>query len=209
MKSRAPLYAGIAIVAIIAGFLSAQFSGSSKPAPHVELKNGTWLAEARPVPEFNLVNQHNEPFTTQQLQGHWSILFFGYTNCPDVCPTTLATLAQVDKQLAGLPAAQHPQVVFVSVDPKRDTVAQLNNYVTFFNPAFIGVTGDQAQLDILTRGMGVPVAIHDDGQGSYTVDHAATIFLVNPSAQMAAVFSPPHEAGVLAGDIQTVIAAQS
>jgi len=209
MKSRAPIYAGIAIVAIIVGFLSAQFSTSMHPTSGVALLNGTMLPEARALPAFELVNQHNEPFGTKQLKGHWSIMFFGYTNCPDVCPTTLATLARVDKQLASLPAAQHPQVVFVSVDPKRDTVKQLNNYVTFFSPAFIGLTGEQAQLDTLTHGMGVPVVINDTGNGTYTVDHAATMFLINPDAGMTAVFSPPHDVNNLTNDIKRIIAARS
>jgi protein SCO1 len=204
LKSRAPLFIGVAIVAILVGALSAQFMrGSDRPT--INLSSGTLLPAGREVPDFQLVDSSSQPYTRAQLTGHWSVLFFGFTNCPDICPTTLTTLAQVEKALVDLPVAQHPQIVFISVDPKRDTPAQVASYIKFFSPDFVGLTGEPSQVEQFTRAMGVPVQIHDTGDGAYTVDHAATLFLLDPQARMTAVFSPPHQVNALAGDLRTAI----
>ncbi len=202
-KSRAPMYAGIAIVAMVLGAWSAQFMHNDPP--QITLSNGTVLQPSRPVTNFQLVNHQGQPFSQSKLLGHWSVLFFGYTNCPDICPTTLSTLAQVKKSLVNLPAAQQPQFILVSVDPARDNTAQLNNYVSFFDQSFIGLTGEQLQLDLLTKALGVPVIIQKQNDTHYTVDHAATLFLVNPQAHLTAIFSPPHTAQTLADDLRKVI----
>jgi protein SCO1/2 len=202
-KSRAPLFAGIAIVAILAGVMSAQFiNGPHQPS--IQLSSGT-LLPAREVPDFKLVDGAAQPYGRTQLNGHWSLLFFGYTSCPDICPTTLSTLAQVHQQLAHLHDSKRLQMVFVSVDPKRDTPAQVGQYVKFFNPDFAGLTGAPADIEQFTQAMGVPVAIHDSGDGAYAVDHAATLFLLNPQAQLVAVFSPPHVAASLVADLHAII----
>ncbi|MGC3982301.1 MAG: SCO family protein [Steroidobacteraceae bacterium] len=203
-KSRAPLFAGVAIVAILAGVMAAQLWRERTP-PAPTLLNGTVLSSPRAVPDFQLVDSNGSAITLQQLRARWNVVFFGYTSCPDICPTTLSTLAQVEKLLSDLPTAQRPQMVFVSVDPKRDTPAQVGNYTRFFSPSFIGLTGESTQIESLTRAMGVPVAIHDSGDGAYTVDHAATLFLLDPQARMTAVFSPPHAVEALAKDLRTVI----
>ncbi len=201
-RSRAPIFAGIAILAILVGAMSAVFlRGSSQPA--INLANGTVLPSARPLPSFQLVRSDGQPYTQAQLQGRWSLMFFGFTNCPDICPTTLTLMAQVEKALSDLPSP--PQIVFVSVDPRRDTPAQVSNYIKFFSPSFIGLTGEQAQIDQLTKAMGVPVAIHDLGNGAYSVDHAATLFLLDPQARMTAIFSPPHTVETLSDDLRMVI----
>ncbi len=203
-KSRAPLLAGIAIVAILAGALSAQFLRAPSQ-PVLNLSSGTLLPDARTLPEFQLVDSNGQPFTRTGLNGHWSVLFFGFTHCPDICPTTLTLLAQVEKALADLPEAQRPKMVFVSVDPQRDTPDQVGKYIQFFSPTFIGLTGAQTHINELTKAMGVPVAIHDLGNGAYGVDHAATLFLIDPQARMAAVFSPPHQVATLAQDLRAVV----
>ncbi|MGD9843690.1 MAG: SCO family protein [Steroidobacteraceae bacterium] len=202
-NSRPLLLAGIAIVAIAVGAFTAQFMHRA-PAV-IELSSGTLLPSTKELPEFQLVDNHGQAYTRTQLAGHWSVVFFGFTNCPDVCPTTLSTLAQVDKALVDLPTTQRPQFVFVSVDPKRDTPQQMNNYVSFFNPAFVGLTGEQTQIDLLTKTMGVPVAIHNQDNGNYSVDHSAVVFLLDPQARMAAVFSPPHAAQALVDDVRKVV----
>ena len=202
-KSRVPMYAGIAIVAMVLGAWSAQFIRSAPP--QLSLSSGTLLQPTRPITDFQLINSQNQPFSRTQLLGHWSVLFFGYTNCPDICPTTLSTLAQVKKSLVNLPATKQPQFVFVSVDPARDNASQLNNYVSFFDTHFIGLTGEQAQLDQLTKSLGVPVIIQKNNDLNYTVDHAANLFLLNPAAELTAVFSPPHTTQTLADDLRKVI----
>lgn len=201
-KSRAPLLVGIAIVAILAGAISAQFI-KAPHQPSIQLGNGT-LLPPRAVPEFQLIDGTAQSYGRAQLTGHWSLLFFGYTSCPDICPTTLSSLAQVQTQLIGLHDSQRLQVVFVSVDPKRDTPEQVGRYVKFFNPEFIGLTGTTAQIELLTKAMGVPFAVHDS-DGAYTVDHAATLFLLDPQARMTAIFSPPHNVATLSSDLRAVI----
>jgi protein SCO1/2 len=198
------LFAGIAIVAILAGVMAAQFIKTPRHA-ELQLANGTALPEPRTVPEFQLIDSNAQAYGHDQLMGHWSLLFFGYTSCPDVCPTTLTTLAQVHQQLIDLADNKRLQMVFVSVDPKRDTPAQVGQYVKFFNANFVGLTGTPQNIEQFTNAMGVPVAIHDSGNGAYTVDHAATLFLLDPQARLAAVFSPPHDTATLATDLRAVV----
>ena len=203
-KSRAPLFAGIAIVAILAGVMAAQFTRAPRHT-ELQLANGTVLPDPRAVPEFQLIDSNSHAYDHSQLTGHWSLLFFGYTSCPDVCPTTLTTLAQVHKQLIDLTDGKRLQMVFVSVDPKRDTPTQVGQYVKFFNADIVGLTGTPQNIEQFTNAMGVPVAIHDSGNGAYTVDHAATLFLLDPQTQLAAVFSPPHNTATLVSDLRAVI----
>jgi protein SCO1 len=201
------LAAVVAIVAIAAGMLLARTIFSDSGSQQPGLVRATVLTPARPLPEFELIDQDSASFTPKRLKDHWSLLFFGFASCPDVCPTTLAMLAQVEKSLADLPAQQRPQIVLVSVDPKRDTPDQLAAYVKFFSPSFTGVTGTPAAIDDFTRALGVPVAISPNDNGGYTVDHSAAIFLIDPSGSMRALLSTPHAADVIAADYRRIVAA--
>lgn len=201
------LVVGVAIVAIAAGMLLSRAllkSGSGEQQP--ALATGTYLGSARPLPAIAFVDQDGKPFGAERLRGRWSLLFFGFTSCPDVCPTTLAMLAQVEKMLADLPPQQRPQVVLVSVDPQRDTPAQLATYVKFFSPSFTGITAPPDATEEFTRQIGVPVAISRLDGGGYTVDHSASIFLINPEGALQALFSPPHTAKLIAADYKRVAA---
>ena len=129
----------------------------------------------------------------------------GYTHCPDVCPLTLAMLAQVEKSLADLPEAQRPQVVLMSVDPKRDTPERLAAYVKHFSPTFVGTTGTPEAVESFTRKLGVPVAIHMLEDGAYTVDHSAALFLIDPDAKLRAVFSTPHTSTNIVADYRRIV----
>lgn len=198
----------IAIVAIAGGMLAARalLGGGEQ---QLGLERATALSPPRPVPEFTLTDDSGATFDRSRLKNRWSLLFFGFTHCPDVCPTTLGTLAQAEKQLADLPAGLRPQVVLVSVDPQRDTPQQLASYVKFFSPSFTGVTGSQDAIDDFTRAMGVPVAIGTpDANGNYSVDHSAGIFLINPDGALRALFSTPHTPAVIAADYRRLVAAR-
>ena len=128
-------------------------------------------------------------------------MFFGYTNCPDFCPTTLSELAALTKQLRAQKAAVLPQVVFVSVDAKRDTPAQLARYVPYFDPAFIGLTAaDQPAIEAVAKELGVAVVINPAQDGNYTVDHSGELFVVDPSGRLAALLTGPFTTQALAGD---------
>ena len=142
---------------------------------------------------FQLVDQDNQPFTPERLKHKWSMLFFGYTHCPDVCPTTLKALQDFWRELPK-PIRDKTQVVFVTVDPKRDPPATIKPYVKFFEPSFIGVTGNLGQITAFTRSLGVLYEYVSMGEGkAYGVNHSAQIILIDPQARLRAVFPPPHD----------------
>jgi protein SCO1/2 len=177
--------------------------------PPVELTTGSLLSPPRQLPDFSLIDQGGRAFGNANLQGHWSFMFFGYTHCPDFCPTTLTTLAALSKRLRAENALV-PQVIFVSVDAKRDTPQQLEKYVPYFDPQFIGLTAaDQPTIESVARRMGVAVAIQPPaGQdGNYTVDHSAQVFVFDPRGKLAAVLSGPFTVDALRGDLRRIIAA--
>jgi protein SCO1/2 len=173
----------------------------------MKLSTGTWLAPSRVLADFSLIDNQGRSFGPANLHGHWSLMFFGYTNCPDFCPTTLTTLAAVEKRLRAANAEAPPQVIFVSVDAKRDTPAQLAKYVPYFDPDFIGLTApDQPAIEALARKWGVAVMIRPATDGNYTVDHSGDIFVIDPAGKLAAVLSGPFTVDALQSDIKLIVA---
>lgn len=158
--------------------------------------------------DFKLMDQHGKPFSQDHLLGKWTIMFFGYTHCPDFCPTTLAGLDkayhQLEKEAPRL--ATSTQVVFVSVDPFRDTPQVLGDFVAYFNKAFIGVTGTARQLHRLTDPLGASYAYSDPARHAifpdtarpaekdYVVDHSSGIYIFDDKARAMAWVLPPHTA---------------
>jgi protein SCO1/2 len=176
-------------------------------SPQIELATGTYLAPARALPDFSLIDQRGAPFGPRNFDGHWSLMFFGYTNCPDFCPTTLTTLAAMEKNVRSRGAARRPQVVFISVDAQRDTPQQLAKYVPYFDPSFIGVTAaDQPTIEGLARKLGVAVALVPSAGGGYTVDHSGAIFVVDPAGKIAAILTGPFTADTLLADFDRIVA---
>lgn len=171
--------------------------------------SGIYLPKPEFVMPFVLTTAENENFTDENLLGKWSVLFFGFTYCPDVCPTTLATL---DNVMTGLdekyPSLIKPQVVFISIDPERDNLAQLNKYIKYFNQDFVGVTGSQKQLNSLSRQMGV---VYDkvflgNGEESddYLMEHSTSLALINPKGGIQAILTAPHDVDTMVDDIAVV-----
>lgn len=153
--------------------------------------NGLYLHETpRDIGEFSLVDHHGKPFTPERLEGQWSLLFFGFTFCPDICPTTMTFLNQFKASLEGT-EAQDTQVIMVSVDPARDTVEQLATYVPYFNPEFTGVTGDFLDIHRFATALNTPFR-KVPGQGEdYQVDHSANVVLINPRGDYHGFFKAP------------------
>lgn len=198
----------VVLAGIVAGGLVAH-QIRNRAVPPVQLDHATLLAEPRALPAFDLVDQAGAAFGAERLRGHWTFLFFGFVNCPDVCPTTLATLAQVRKALADLPERDQPGVVLVSVDPGRDTPPVLARYVSHFDPAFTGVTGSPGAVESLTQALGAAVVVGAPAaDGNYAVDHTAAIFLVDTEGRFAALFNTPHEAAAIARDYRRIVAAR-
>jgi protein SCO1 len=176
----------------------------------LELATGTLLTPSRKLPDFSLIDAQGRSFGAANLLGNWSLMFFGYTNCPDFCPTTLTTLAAMNKRLRAAHAAVLPQVIFVSVDAKRDTPAQLSKYVPYFDPAFIGLTAaDQPSIEAFARQMGVGVIIEPAKDGNYTVDHSGFIFVFDPAGKLTAILTGPFSAETLQGDFQRILSARA
>jgi len=182
--------------AALLGFWVAAQVDSSAP----QLASGTWFPSARPVGALALTAHTGRAFGAADLAGHPTLVFFGFTHCPDVCPTTLVTLAAVKKSGA-LPDLR---VLFVSVDPQRDTPPVLAAYVHAFDPDFIGATGDAAEIARLAQKFGVAVARVDLPGGDYTMDHSAAVFLLDRRGEIVAVFTPPFEVAPLAADLRRV-----
>lgn len=189
----------IAIVAAFAGVYVARML--NQPAVP-SLEAGTSLPQPRVLPEFNLVDTHGKAASLAALRGHPTLVFFGFTHCPDVCPTTLALLANVQKQAAQQdPALPVIQVALISVDPERDTPEQLGSYIASFRGDFIGLTGSASEIVKATRAFGVAAARVDLGGGNYTMDHSAAVFALDSRARIVAVFTPPLSAAALARDL--------
>ena len=189
----------IAIVAAFAGVYVARML--NQPAVP-SLEAGTSLPQARVLPEFSLVDTHGTAASPAALRGHPTLVFFGFTHCPDVCPTTLALLADVQKRAAQQdPAVPGIQVALISVDPERDTPEQLGSYIASFRGDFIGLTGSASEIVKATRAFGVAAARVDLGGGNYTMDHSAAVFALDSQARIVAVFTPPLSAAALARDL--------
>ena len=168
----------------------------------------TVLPNARPLAGFNLIDQKNQIFSPVQLKGQWSFLFFGFTNCPDVCPTTLKVMQSVWKTLpTKMGDIGHPKLYFISVDPDRDNAKNLEQYVQFFNPEFNAATGKLDELDKLTNQIGILYGYDEKENGNdkdYIVNHSAQLILVDPKGRMRAVISPPHIPKTIAANFQTI-----
>jgi protein SCO1/2 len=160
----------------------------------------TILQPASPLPEFHLHDQNNQVFDRARLQGKWSYVFFGYTHCPDICPTTLVVMRDVQKIAGG--KEQGIQYIFISVDPERDSAATLKRYLQYFHPEFIGASGGQGELLRLTRALGAYYEAGEARNDNYEVHHSAAIFLIDPEVRLRALFAGPHDAANLAQGLQ-------
>jgi len=188
------LFAAVAALSLAGGYWMSQYQQQTRLPDIPSDFEATVFPEARELIPFKLVNQDNRPFTPAHLKQKWSLLFFGFTHCPDVCPTTLKTLQTFWQGLSG-PVREKTQVVFMTVDPNRDPPATMKEYVQFFEPSFVGVTGDLGQITAFTRSLGVLYEYVSMGEGkdNYSVNHSAQIILIDPQARLRAVFPPPHD----------------
>ena len=168
------------------------FTLVKSPPPPAELE-GVLRPEFRPLQPFRLTDHNNGLLDENALKGKWSFVFFGYASCPDICPTTLAVLNQVQDSLTERAAAADMQVIFVSVDPARDSPEMLGPYVTHFDERFIGATADKEEIDKLARQFGAGYMFEPEtAPGQYLVAHSSVVFLTDPLGRLVAGFSQPH-----------------
>lgn len=200
------LIATLAILALAAGIY---FSQTLKPSDNFESQSvlpqqsiqGLLWPDPKQLTDFQLTDHHGEIFDRSRLLGNWSLLFFGYSHCPDVCPGTISMLNTVVKGLEKNQQANSkhpaPQVIFISVDPDRDTPDHLSGYISYFNEKFVAVTGSQDKLAVLTKQLGI-LAMKVENEDSadindYLMDHSASVLLISPDAQLVGIFSAPHD----------------
>jgi protein SCO1/2 len=156
--------------------------------------------ERKPLAEFILVDDEKGVFDLKSLESRWSFIFFGFMYCPDICPTTLYDLSHVKREIVAQGISEsNIQFVFISVDPARDKAAQIQRYVQYFDPAFLGATGSMGQLTNLTRQLGAPFrAEPETAENVYEVTHSSAVYLVDPLGQYTGIISPPFVASEVA-----------
>lgn len=162
---------------------------------------GTWYEHPKAVEPFTLQSTEGGDFTEQSFKGHWSWVFFGFTSCPDMCPNTMKAFKAAVEQLRTDHENILPQVILVSLDPKRDTLAVLKKYVTRFDPSFIALVGNMDQVAILAKQMNV--SYKDMGNGM--IQHSGTVTVVNPKGEIQAYFPWVDEPAKVAKDYEALV----
>jgi len=182
----------VALVAVILGLtVNKVLNGRSEGNPTELIDAGIiLLPQSRTVPALEMTDENGQPVVMDELKGKWSLLFFGYTFCPDICPTTLAQLRQVKSELPK-EAVERLQVVLVSVDPNRDTPAQLKQYLGYFDKDFRGVTGSLDNLQKLANAVSIPFIPADTSKPNYTVDHSGNLALLGPDGKQRGFIRAP------------------
>ena len=205
MNSRKQFIGSVAVIAILTGaWLSLE---GLKPIPLPQ--TATLLPTPLGLADFSLLDQNSEPFSRGDFGGHWNLVFFGFTHCPDICPVTLQLLANARKQMLDSGQQVLPRIVLVSVDPERDTPDKIGEYVNYFGDGVIGVTGDLAEIRKLTDGLGVFFEKSNVDDGDYSVNHSAVVIVVDPQSKFNALFSAPHDAASFAHDLPIIMIDQA
>ncbi len=171
-------------------------------------QDGIFLFDSpRALPAVTLQSATGGQWTTDDLQGQWNLLFFGYTFCPDICPTTMAELRQLAASLPPEDAARL-RVTMVSVDPQRDTPKQMAEYLNFFSPDFHGATGDSQQLAQLAAALSIAYIEPDTGSANYLVDHSGQVVLIDPKGRYVGFIRPPFKPAKLSELLPRIMAQQ-
>lgn len=196
----------VAAIALSIGLLVQQ-QQADKPKPLPNFERVILLPTPRIISDFTLTDEAGQDFSNEELKGQWNLLFFGFTHCPDICPTTLLTLKTVRQRLEAQQQWPNLRVIMVTVDPERDTPERLSPYVRYFHPEFKGVTGATDTLTEFAKELGILFIKNEaDADGYYDVDHSVSMILVNPQGNYAGVITAPHEAKSLEADLAMLAA---
>ncbi|HEY8521769.1 MAG TPA: SCO family protein [Gammaproteobacteria bacterium] len=209
MRNRALQTATILMAALVAFAARGQHAheGHGAHAPHAGGDSpGFYLPEPLPLEPFTLVDHDSQPFTRDRLEGRWTLLVFGYTHCPDVCPVTLAQVRDTRALLEQEAPALDVAAVFVSIDPERDTPERVADYVAAFDEDLVGVTGTAEAIAAFAGQLRVKYAPTERSAGGYLVDHSSAVALLTPRAEIAALFSVPLRPERLAADLRAIAA---
>lgn len=197
----------VACIAVVFGLTVNKVLNSQQETNPADLLDAgiVLLQSPRTLPALPLLNQEGVEQSLDQLKGQWSLVFFGYTFCPDICPTTLAEIRHLKGQLPAEVQAQL-QVVMVTVDPARDSSAQLKQYLGFFDPAYIGLTGELGQIQQAANALGVPFIPGDESRQNYTVDHGGNLALIDPQGRQRGFIRAPLRVEKLIEQLPNVVA---
>ena len=200
----------ILVIAVAAGlgllaaqkFFGPQPQGTQWPAT----QSVTLYPQARPLPAFSLRQSDGTQLTSGELNGHWTLVFLGFTHCPDICPTTLAELAQAQKQWMGMPDSIRPRVLFVSVDPERDTPLRIGEYAHAFHADTLAATADLPALEDFAKSLGfvfmkMPGKNFEQNPNDYSMDHSSGIAVIDPQGRVAGLMRPPFDPKAIAADM--------
>ncbi|MFI8380922.1 SCO family protein [Pseudomonas sp. NPDC079086] len=201
-RTQITVFVLVAIVALVLGLtVNKVLTSKGQGDPTVLLDAGiVLLPQSRSLPELSLTNQDGQAVVIDQLKDQWSLLFFGYTFCPDICPATLAQLRQLQGQLPPETLAKL-RIVLVTVDPNRDTPEQLKKYLDYFDAGFIGLTGEQATIQKLANGVSIPFIPADTSKENYTVDHSGNLVLIGPDGRQRGFIRAPINNSKLAAQL--------
>jgi protein SCO1/2 len=212
-RTKVIVVALIVLVAIAAILGMLKFARENKNYGFQPGIHDTLFPNARTIQPFSLRGGDGSTFTEHSLKGHWSVVFFGYTHCPDICPTTMGIMNKVWQQLT--PAAQSKiQMVFVSIDPERDSPEAIEKYATYFNPHFQAVTGNETQLKQFSQQVGVAYFkvesenIEGGVNENYIINHTGSLMLFNPLGQYAGVISPPLSVEKISHELERIVHTQ-
>jgi protein SCO1/2 len=197
----------VAFMALLLGLLVHRVLSPTVMTNEQLAENGLFVYDVpRHIQDFSLRDDTGEPFTKHNLAGKWSLLFFGYTYCPDICPITLATIRQFEGLLEKAGVTEPMQVVLVTVDPQRDTPEKLKEYVSYFSKDYLGVTGEYIDIFNLARQLNVAFGYHPTEDGNYLVSHSGEIALINPKGDFHGFFKIPHNPEKMTVNFRSVLA---
>ena len=179
------------IILVISGFAWKMNQPVIMTDQQLRVNGAIVLKPPRIFSDFNLVDHHGNDFSKEQLKGVWTMIFFGFTQCPDVCPTTMAILNETYSKLKDA-EKDNLQIVLLTLDPERDSVEKLADYVPYFNQDFIGVTGNKHLIRRLTAEINMAYSQVPLGKKEYTIDHSSQIVLINPKGDYHGFFKAPH-----------------
>ncbi|MBS7662793.1 SCO family protein [Pseudomonas lalucatii] len=196
----------VAVVALVLGLtVNKVLTSQGQADPTALLDAGiVLLPQSRDLPELSLVDQDGQAFRVDQLEEQWSLLFFGYTFCPDICPATLAELRQL-RTLLPAEARANLRVVLVSVDPQRDTPEQLKKYLGYFDAEFIGLTGEPEAIQKLANAVSIPYIPADTSEENYTVNHSGNLVIIGPDGTQRGFIRAPLKNAKLAAQLPALL----
>jgi len=196
----------LAGISVLTGSLLVYLFIAANQVTTESLRNESFFVYDAPIEidEFSLTDHNSEPFTRGALEDKWTLVFFGYTFCPDICPITMAAIKQFYDLLEDNGLESDVQVAMISVDPNRDTLEKLAQYVGFFNPEFIGLTGDYNNLYTMARKMNVAFSYLRVDDDNYLVTHNGEIMLIDPLGNNVGFFKAPYDPQLMLDNFRAV-----